>query len=53
LVVPTVDLPVVTLLLDTRHLALNVAEPVAARHYGEAAFDAVDPLLLIGCWPIR
>lgn len=29
-------------------LALNVAEPLTAGHYGRAAFDAVGPLLLIG-----
>ncbi|MGW2560523.1 DUF2637 domain-containing protein [Streptomyces sp. NPDC001514] len=29
-------------------LALNVAEPIAARHYGRAAVDAVAPLLLLG-----
>jgi len=29
-------------------LALNVAEPLIARQYGKAAFDAVGPLLLIG-----
>ncbi|MFD7131119.1 DUF2637 domain-containing protein [Streptomyces sp. NPDC059894] len=29
-------------------LALNVAEPVAAGHYGRAAVDAVAPLLLLG-----
>ncbi|WP_234313919.1 SpdA protein [Streptomyces sp. NBRC 109706] len=29
-------------------LALNMAEPVLAGHYGKAAFDAVGPLLLIG-----
>ncbi len=29
-------------------LALNVAEPLIAGHYGRAAFDAVGPLLLIG-----
>jgi hypothetical protein len=29
-------------------LALNVAEPVCAGHWGKAAFDAVGPLLLIG-----
>ncbi|WP_369366179.1 DUF2637 domain-containing protein [Streptomyces sp. CG1] len=29
-------------------LALNVAEPVVARHYGRAAIDAVAPLLLLG-----
>ncbi|MFD6171910.1 DUF2637 domain-containing protein [Streptomyces coeruleorubidus] len=29
-------------------LALNVAEPIAAGHYGPAAVDAVAPLLLLG-----
>ena len=29
-------------------LALNVAEPLAAGHYGRAAVDAVAPLLLLG-----
>ncbi|MFJ9481167.1 DUF2637 domain-containing protein [Streptomyces mirabilis] len=29
-------------------LALNVAEPIVARHYGRAAVDAVAPLLLLG-----
>lgn len=29
-------------------LALNVAEPLCAGHFGKAAFDAVGPLLLIG-----
>ncbi|MDT3443149.1 hypothetical protein [Pseudofrankia sp. BMG5.37] len=29
-------------------LALNIAEPLIAGHYGKAAFDAVGPLLLIG-----
>ncbi|MEV8543204.1 DUF2637 domain-containing protein [Streptomyces sp. NPDC051572] len=29
-------------------LALNVAEPVVASHYGRAAIDAVAPLLLLG-----
>lgn len=29
-------------------LALNVADPVCAGHFGKAAFDAVGPLLLIG-----
>ncbi|WAL96541.1 DUF2637 domain-containing protein [Streptomyces sp. Je 1-369] len=29
-------------------LALNVAEPIAAGHYGRAALDAVAPLLLLG-----
>ncbi|KLL09764.1 hypothetical protein [Protofrankia coriariae] len=29
-------------------LALNVAEPLLAGHYGKATFDAVGPLLLIG-----
>ncbi|MFF8728127.1 DUF2637 domain-containing protein [Streptomyces sp. NPDC015171] len=29
-------------------LALNVAEPLAAHHYGRAAVDAVAPLLLLG-----
>ncbi|MBB5153305.1 hypothetical protein BJ970_000839 [Saccharopolyspora phatthalungensis] len=29
-------------------LALNVADPLVAGHYGKAAFDAVGPLLLIG-----
>ncbi|MCZ4095688.1 DUF2637 domain-containing protein [Streptomyces sp. H39-C1] len=29
-------------------LALNVAEPLAARHYGRAALDTVAPLLLLG-----
>ncbi|WP_374615578.1 HAL/PAL/TAL family ammonia-lyase [Frankia sp. AgKG'84/4] len=29
-------------------LALSVAEPLIAGHYGRAAFDAVGPLLLIG-----
>ncbi|CAI7973842.1 hypothetical protein FRAHR75_1160017 [Frankia sp. Hr75.2] len=29
-------------------LALNIAEPLIARDYGKAAFDAVGPLLLIG-----
>ncbi|MGW2862537.1 DUF2637 domain-containing protein [Streptomyces sp. NPDC001205] len=29
-------------------LALNIAEPLAARHYGRAALDAVAPLLLLG-----
>lgn len=29
-------------------LALNVAEPIAAGHYGRAAVDAVAPLLLLG-----
>ncbi|SEP53762.1 hypothetical protein [Amycolatopsis saalfeldensis] len=29
-------------------LALNVADPLVAREYGKAAFDAVGPLLLIG-----
>ncbi|MGW0879043.1 DUF2637 domain-containing protein [Streptomyces sp. NPDC002671] len=29
-------------------LALNIAEPIVARHYGRAAVDAVAPLLLLG-----
>ncbi|MDI3408854.1 SpdA protein [Streptomyces cavernicola] len=29
-------------------LALNIAEPIAAEHYGRAALDAVAPLLLLG-----
>jgi hypothetical protein len=29
-------------------LALNVAEPICAGQLGKAAFDAVEPLLLIG-----
>ncbi|SHL62405.1 DUF2637 domain-containing protein [Streptomyces yunnanensis] len=29
-------------------LALNIADPIAAGHYGRAALDAVAPLLLIG-----
>lgn len=29
-------------------LALNIADPIVARDYGKAAFDAVGPLLLIG-----
>ncbi|MEN8655804.1 DUF2637 domain-containing protein [Streptomyces sp. 21So2-11] len=29
-------------------LALNIAEPIAAGHYGRAAVDAVAPLLLLG-----
>ncbi|ONH22294.1 hypothetical protein [Pseudofrankia asymbiotica] len=29
-------------------LALNIAEPLIARHYGKAAFDAIGPLLMIG-----
>ncbi|KAK1180892.1 DUF2637 domain-containing protein [Streptomyces sp. NBS 14/10] len=29
-------------------LALNVAEPLVAKHYGRAAVDAVAPLLLLG-----
>ncbi|MFD7165035.1 DUF2637 domain-containing protein [Streptomyces violascens] len=29
-------------------LALNIAEPLVARHYGRAAVDAVAPLLLLG-----
>ncbi|WP_256960589.1 DUF2637 domain-containing protein, partial [Streptomyces scabiei] len=29
-------------------LALNVAEPIVAGHYGRAAVDAVAPLLLLG-----
>ncbi|WP_371528712.1 DUF2637 domain-containing protein [Streptomyces sp. NBC_01283] len=29
-------------------LALNIAEPIAAGHYGRAAIDAVAPLLLLG-----
>ncbi|MEU5115909.1 DUF2637 domain-containing protein [Streptomyces longwoodensis] len=29
-------------------LALNVAEPIVAEHYGRAAVDAVAPLLLLG-----
>ncbi|WP_414504438.1 SpdA protein [Streptomyces sp. NEAU-L66] len=29
-------------------LALNIAEPLAAGHYGRAAVDAVAPLLLLG-----
>ncbi|MGW2404389.1 DUF2637 domain-containing protein [Streptomyces sp. NPDC001739] len=29
-------------------LALNIAEPLAAAHYGRAAVDAVAPLLLLG-----
>ncbi|MER6049719.1 DUF2637 domain-containing protein [Streptomyces sp. NPDC001793] len=29
-------------------LALNIAEPIAAGHYGRAALDAVAPLLLLG-----
>lgn len=29
-------------------LALNIAEPIAAEHYGRAAVDAVAPLLLLG-----
>jgi hypothetical protein len=29
-------------------LALNVADPIVAGEYGKAAFDAMDPLLLIG-----
>lgn len=33
---------------STVTLALNVAEPLIAGHYGKAAFDAVGPRLLIG-----
>nr|MDT0663873.1 hypothetical protein [Micromonospora sp. DSM 115978] len=33
---------------STVTLALNIAEPLIAGHYGKAAFDAVGPLLLIG-----
>lgn len=33
---------------STATLALNIAEPLLAGHYGKAAFDAVGPLLLIG-----
>jgi len=29
-------------------LALNIAEPLIAAHYGKAAFDAIGPLLMIG-----
>ncbi|MEU3184838.1 DUF2637 domain-containing protein [Streptomyces sp. NPDC006923] len=29
-------------------LALNIAEPIAAQHYGRAAVDAVAPVLLLG-----
>ena len=29
-------------------LALNIAEPIVAGHYGRAAVDAVAPLLLLG-----
>src|SRR3954468_2600856 len=29
-------------------LALNIAEPIVAEHYGRAAVDAVAPLLLLG-----
>ncbi|GEC08767.1 hypothetical protein SSP24_64220 [Streptomyces spinoverrucosus] len=29
-------------------LALNIAEPIVARHYGRAAVDAVAPVLLLG-----
>jgi len=29
-------------------LALNIAEPLIAGHYGKAAFDAIGPLLMIG-----
>ncbi|MEU0838167.1 DUF2637 domain-containing protein [Streptomyces sp. NPDC005962] len=29
-------------------LALNIAEPIVAKHYGRAAVDAVAPLLLLG-----
>lgn len=33
---------------STVTLALNIAEPLIAGHYGKAAFDTVGPLLLIG-----
>ncbi|WP_322755351.1 hypothetical protein [Frankia sp. Cas3] len=33
---------------STVTLALNIAEPLIAGHYGKAAFDAVGPLLLVG-----
>nr|WP_254858502.1 hypothetical protein [Protofrankia sp. BMG5.30] len=33
---------------STVTLALNIAEPLIAGHYGKGAFDAVGPLLLIG-----
>lgn len=32
-------------------LALNIAEPIVAGHYGRAAIDAVAPLLLLGWEP--
>jgi hypothetical protein len=48
LVAPAVDLSILGLLLGTRHLALHGADPLVTGAYGEAAFDVVGPLLLIG-----
>lgn len=49
--VPADDLKGATRLMHTSGfftLALNIAEPVIARHYGRACVDAVAPLLLLG-----
>ncbi|MFD4795171.1 DUF2637 domain-containing protein [Streptomyces anulatus] len=49
--VPAEDLTAATRLMHASGfftLALNVAEPIIARHYGRACVDAVAPLLLLG-----
>ena len=49
--VPTEQMKAATRLMHLSGLltlALNIAEPVAAGHYGRAAVDAVAPLLLLG-----
>lgn len=49
--VPAGDLKAATRLMHASGfftLALNVAEPVIAKHYGRACVDAVAPLLLLG-----
>jgi hypothetical protein len=49
--VPADDLKAATRLMHTSGfftLALNIAEPIIAGHYGRACVDAVAPLLLLG-----
>ncbi|WP_030956936.1 DUF2637 domain-containing protein [Streptomyces sp. NRRL S-378] len=49
--VPAGDLKAATRLMHASGfftLALNVAEPIIAKHYGRACVDAVAPLLLLG-----
>ncbi|WKK27174.1 DUF2637 domain-containing protein [Streptomyces olivoreticuli] len=49
--VPAAELKAATRLMHLSGLltlALNIAEPIAAGHYGRAAVDAVAPLLLLG-----